>query len=285
MAIPRKIYALWLQGLDTAPEIAKICLQRWKILNPEWDIVVLDRGGALKAIGDFPVDLSKFYQPQAFSDILRLKLLQDGGVWVDATAYPTVPLKNWIDDAAGVSGFFAFTGHQASLDVSSWFLAAEAGNTLCRKWWAETCRYWRQPRKLITFKDNGGFQRNYEFDPMCVSPEGEKDTFPFFWVMYLFSYLRKTDSEFERLWEKTPKLSGLAAHTIQFTIDDEGFRLEDALMKGPVQKLTWKSENFSQRFLSHSAALINSRARPAIDESIVMRRLSRMVIQHPDDGG
>lgn len=254
MVVPRKIYALWLQGIDTAPEIVKACLQRWKNLNSEWELVVLDREQALKAIGDFPIDLSKFYQPQAFSDILRLKLLQDGGVWVDATAYPVVPLKDWIDDASGPSGFFAFMGHHASLDVSSWFLAAEAGNTLCRKWWVETCRYWQQPRKLITFKDSGGFRRNYEIDPMCVSPTAGKDMFPFFWVMYLFSYLRKTDADFDRLWKMTPKFSGLDAHAVQFSIEDEGFRLEDALMKGPVQKLTWKSDAFSERFLSLSGA-------------------------------
>lgn len=256
MTIPRKIYALWLQGVDTAPEIVKVCLQRWKNLNPEWELVVLDREGALKAIGDFPIDLSKFYQPQALSDILRLKLLQDGGVWVDATVYPTVPLKSWIDDAAGASGFFAFTGHHEALDISSWFLAAKADNSLFRKWWAEICRYWQQPRKLITFKDNGGFRRNYEIDPMCVCPHGEKDTFPFFWIMYLFSYLRKTDAEFDRLWQITPKFSGLDAHAVQFSIDDEDFRLEDTLMKGPMQKLTWKSESFADRFLSLSGRLL-----------------------------
>lgn len=255
MAVPRKIYALWLQGIDTAPEIIKVCLQRWKSLNPEWELVILDREGALKAIGDFPIDLSKFYQPQALADILQLKLLQDGGVWVDATAYPIVPLKEWIDTAAGASGFFAFTGHHESLDVSNWFLAAEAGSFLGHRWWTETCRYWQQPRKLITFKDNGGFQRNYEIDPMCVSPAGEKETYPFFWEMYLFSYLCKTDVGFNRLWQITPKFSGLDAHAVQFSIEDEGFRLEDALMKGPVQKLTWKSETFSERFLSLSRAL------------------------------
>lgn len=250
MVVPRNIYALWLQGIKAAPEIVKVCLNRWEILNPEWKIIVLDREEALNIIDDFPIDLSKLYQPQAFADIVRLKLLQDGGVWVDATAYPVVPLSSWIDDATNASGFFAFTGHHPSLEISNWFLAAERGNTLCRKWWEETYRYWQQPRKLITFKDNGGFQRNYEIDPVCVSPEADKNTFPFFWAMYLFSYLRKTSMQFDQLWELTPKFSGLDAHAIQFTIDEEGFRLEDALRKGPVQKLTWKSETFSERFLS-----------------------------------
>lgn len=83
MCVPRKIYLCWWQGLDTAPAIVRRCIDEWRRLHPEWEVIILDRSAALKVLDGFPIDLSSFYQIQAVSDILRVKLLLDGGIWAD----------------------------------------------------------------------------------------------------------------------------------------------------------------------------------------------------------
>ncbi|MBV5261808.1 hypothetical protein FLX56_25680 [Synechococcus moorigangaii CMS01] len=40
--IPKRIWMLWYQGLDKAPFLVQRCIQRWKDLNPDWEIIILD---------------------------------------------------------------------------------------------------------------------------------------------------------------------------------------------------------------------------------------------------
>lgn len=85
-----RIWFCWLQGIDNAPEIVRICLNSLYCHLPDYDIVVLSENN----IGDyveFPdVIIQKYNQgiiPKAhFTDLLRLELLNSyGGTWIDAT--------------------------------------------------------------------------------------------------------------------------------------------------------------------------------------------------------
>lgn len=249
MRIPKKIYLCWWQGLDTAPAIVRRCIDEWRNLNPEWKVVVLDRAAALKVLDGFPIDLSSFYQLQAVSDILRVKLLLDGGIWADATTFPAVPLDEWIAGAVQPSGFFAFDGHREPLDISSWFLAAVPSSPVVAQWWEQVLRFWQTRRRMMTFKESGGFERNYDLDPMIVAPGQSEGVFPFFWVMYLFTYLLRTDQAFKRHWDSTPRMSGASAHALQFALQN-GTAGTDVLDRSPVHKLTWKSDTIAERFFS-----------------------------------
>ena len=244
--LPRQIHACWLQGERNAPELVKASLAEWKRLNPNWKITIHDRTSALRELSGFPIDLRKFHQPQAFSDILRLQLMRDGGVWVDATCFPTRPLDDWLPQRMN-SGFFAFDGHPSPLDMSSWFLAAEPGHYIIEKWWVETRRYWDRPRQLKNFKNQpGGFRNNNLLDPI-EALRGDK--YPFYWVMYLFTQLLRTDPKFRALWDTTPTLSAEACLQAQEAAKISDLTgMKESLKTMPVQKLTWKSDNLSQMF-------------------------------------
>ena len=43
---PKKIFSLWLQGTDHAPEIVKANWHRWRALNPDHELVILEGADA-----------------------------------------------------------------------------------------------------------------------------------------------------------------------------------------------------------------------------------------------
>ena len=87
-----KIWVFWWTGLDTAPEIVKICVSKLKEASPSNNVIVLDRNN----IKDY-IDIPQYIYDKLdkgmitithFSDILRMCLLsKHGGMWVDATIY------------------------------------------------------------------------------------------------------------------------------------------------------------------------------------------------------
>src|SRR5690606_23029229 len=91
----RTIWTLWMQGVDTAPPLVRACIESWRVLNPTWRAVALDRA----TLGDWVdlddiIDISRrdiTVQKQAV--VARLALLKRyGGVWVDATVFCLRPL-------------------------------------------------------------------------------------------------------------------------------------------------------------------------------------------------
>ncbi|MCA8834560.1 MAG: capsular polysaccharide synthesis protein, partial [Proteobacteria bacterium] len=107
--IPNKIYCLWLQGRENAPELVRINFDRWERLNPDYELVVLDKTTAQPYLADFPIDPNKL-TVQTFSDILRVRLLaQTGGIWTDASVYPVKPLSKWLHTHMQRQTFFAYT--------------------------------------------------------------------------------------------------------------------------------------------------------------------------------
>ncbi|MDB5824990.1 MAG: hypothetical protein JWR21_3694 [Herminiimonas sp.] len=261
MPIPQRIFALWLQGEEKAPPLVKMCLLRWRRLNPNYELLVLDRTDAEEALRGFPLQCSQM-PPQALSDVLRIKLLKEqGGVWVDATAFPIRPLDTWLPGAAS-SGFFAFRGHLRPIDVDSWFLAAAPGHIVPLLWWQEIERYWQKPRRLMMV--SGDWNSNYHFDPLSFfrSDEGffgsdeallTPGSYPYYWLMYIFTYLLSVKPNFSQAWEKVEKRSGFECHVIQRFCnqnpDISDHELVRASLETCVQKLTFKTQH-AQRWVS-----------------------------------
>lgn len=217
MAIPKKIYINWFQGWNNAPEIVKQCLESWKHYNPGWEIIQLDS----KNMHEYASQISN-YKPiklQALSDILRIFLLEKGGVWVDATTWCHRPLDDWLDLN---QTFFAFSKPTPDKLVASWFLAAEPNSKIVKEWSANTKQYWSKP------------QTNR----------------PYFWFHFLFNKIYKEDLEFKREWDKIKKIECpvvkdwgphyFAPYHSHFlnVINEEYFNYLNS-KESPVYKLTW----------------------------------------------
>jgi hypothetical protein len=237
--IPKVICSLWLQGQDKAPDLVRLNFSRWATLNPHYRLRILDCKDVdllLKGSG-LPIDT---LTPQALSDVLRTRvLLDEGGIWTDASVLPIRPLDDWIPGMLTKSGFFAFERPAPDRLLSSWFLASTPANLILREWWKEIERYWSKPRKLL---------RGIPADPMaCVSPEGAaaSDSYPYFWFHYLFQYLVENRPEVAELWSGCVKSPADLPLRLQRLFKDNKRpgeqEIRQAAGAAPLQKLNWRA--------------------------------------------
>ena len=220
--IPRIVWIYWDKGEDAAPQLVRDCIASWRAENPGWRVCVLD-DAALRNAVDLP-ELPADIPVQAFSDLLRLRLLkQNGGVWADATAFCLRPLDNWLP-VVSQGGFFAFTWTSKdrwflwpglTREIGSWFLASEKEGVLISEWERAGFDYWTNRQK----------------------------TDMYFWVHMIFEYLAKTSGSFRKAARAMPKISCFNAHLIYDCVERGVHDAEvvAALRAGaaPVQKLRW----------------------------------------------
>jgi hypothetical protein len=220
----KNLYILWFQGFDQAPEIVQACVQSWIEQNPTWTVHLLDDTTwpsmvSLDGIQRSSLGISR----TNFSDLVRIALLdQRGGCWVDATTFCTQPLDEWLP-ACIEQGFFAFDRPAKDLMLSSWFLYAEPGNYIVKKWCQATMDYY------------------------LAKPKDKKQ--PYYNFHYLFADLYKTDTRFRRMWDAVPKRSADGPHQLQkslFKPMDDSIR--QRMQEQPLSKLTYKGDfrNYSE---------------------------------------
>jgi hypothetical protein len=224
-----------LQGVDEAPAIVQLNFARWQRLNPSYRMEILDQTAVNRLLAALPPQAKKL-EPQALSDIVRTYLLErTGGIWVDASVYPAIPLDDWLPAHITHSGFFAFEKPGFDRPLSSWFLAATAENRMIRAWWKEVMHYWSVGRALT---------EGIPEDPVAAVSEWQ-ESYPYFWFHYLFAMLIERDGQFAADWSNCVKVSAGAPHQLQgrFAQDLEIAPRELAALidAAPVHKLNWRS--------------------------------------------
>jgi hypothetical protein len=152
-----KIWFCWMQGMDKAPELVKVCyqsLQRW--LKGK-EIIVIDADNYLSFI-DMPSDIqdkySKGYIPNShYTDLIRLQLLvKYGGTWIDSTVLCT---KDCYPRDVLDSDLFLFQ-HLVKEDkgfhgISSWFISAYSNNKVLIILRDMLFQYWRDYDCLLEY--------------------------------------------------------------------------------------------------------------------------------------
>ena len=88
-AVPKIVWFSWLQGLDKAPEVVRVCLASQKRHLPDYELRTLDLDNYRQwvELPDYVVEkYRKGLVPQAsFSVLLCLAVLKSyGGIWLDA---------------------------------------------------------------------------------------------------------------------------------------------------------------------------------------------------------
>lgn len=267
--LPRQIYTLWAQGEAAAPPIVRMNFDRWRRLNPDFEFRVLTQTdldelqSRLPAIENITI--------QSKSDVLRLHLLSGvGGVWVDASVFPVVPLRTWIDDAIHNDNFFAFARPEEVSPLSSWFLAATPESQLIKKWNDLTSLYWSVAREPVSDKRKLEFLDNPLEQMQPFTPDA-KMPYPYFWLHHLFCCLLQTDEEAAALWRDRESRSFKPAHEVQriyLEVDRKNAKLhrrllpvlrrkmpsksmvEQAAFEAEVQKLDWRYPSYQLDWLS-----------------------------------
>ena len=117
----KNLWMFWEQGIEHLESQAYIadsknkadieCVRAWKILNPTWDIRVLNKTEAMQLSPRYAVlarDTTGRHTSVKRSNILRLELLSlYGGVWADTSICPFQPLDTFVPDLLQSNGFFA----------------------------------------------------------------------------------------------------------------------------------------------------------------------------------
>ena len=142
-AVPKIVWFSWLQGLDKAPEVVRVCLASQKRHLPDYEFRTLDLDNYRQwvELPDYVVEkYRKGLIPQAsFSDLLRLAVLKRyGGIWMDASVFCSgfgnEKLKaRW--DRIMRSEFMVFRyfrrGEKMPVGLSNWFIVAVLTRLSC----------------------------------------------------------------------------------------------------------------------------------------------------------
>jgi hypothetical protein len=268
--IPRKLWILWLQGLPEAPYVVKKCVESWVTKNPTWEIIILDDKNLDSYVQiDLAVDKQKKLLRCHYSDLIRLKLLSThGGIWIDATAYCSTPLDEWIDNYC-VSGFFAFRGDKPMtfLIMDNWFLASTPNCPIVECLYKKLIAYWQfnnfreflHPRVIATRNCLGRhFNKSSKTTRYWLHPVTTKiiRVPPYFIFHYMFESVVRNDLACKKIWENTPCLSNakpLAIYWIGMLSPVNKYikRIIDE-REAPVHKLSWK---YDEEMYSDSSIL------------------------------
>ncbi len=133
------IWWCWLQGIETAPTIVRVCYNSLKQHMTDYEIKVIDNKNWKEyvVLPDYVIEKwEKGRIPAAnFSDLLRLELLiKYGGTWIDSTVLctgfdtqMTQKTQNFLDSELFV---FQYTpqGTTKDISISNWFISAHSNN-------------------------------------------------------------------------------------------------------------------------------------------------------------
>jgi hypothetical protein len=154
---PETIWQFWDNPPGQAtPEIVKASIESVNRFKGGFEHKILNNS-TMGDYSDLPgYVLDKFNKKRMdyahFSDLLRLNLLKNhGGVWMDATAYMTDFVPEYIVNEA----FFVFltgglTNYPYSF-VQSCFIRAKKGAFLCEAWHQMCVEYWKKETKKIDY--------------------------------------------------------------------------------------------------------------------------------------
>ena len=189
-----RIFTLWLQGEEQAPDIVKSCFAsiRKHCTQP---LVILDGETVFDWI-TLPEAIVEKYKagkikPAHFADICRVELLYTyGGYWLDSTCYVSGPIPAWITE----HDFFVFMAgekvHGNYSYIQNCFIRARKGSYLLEAWRAMILDYWlHEDRRVDYFQHQVMFRTLVTYNATASKLFGEMaqlDQYPTH--LYLYEY-------------------------------------------------------------------------------------------------
>lgn len=227
-----KVWFLWLQGIEQAPEVVKYCYDsvRKNLSNRE---LILLTDNNYKDFVRFPdyiqekID-SGIITKTHMSDLLRLELLTlYGGTWIDATVYLS---SSTIPDYMLDSELFIFQKLKPGLDgqpksVSSWFISSSTCHPILVLTKELLYEYWKKNNYMIDYF------LMHDFMELAI------ETYP---------------SE----WRKVVPFSSSTPHILLLRLFDKFDKViwDSLMIQTPIHKLTYKFnsiQNLEDCFFNH----------------------------------
>lgn len=196
-----KMFSLWLQGKDNAPDIVKKCLESQQEAFGD-KFVLLDEKTMFDymELPEYIMNKWKLKQiiPANFSDIVRIQLLTtQGGYWFDSTDLIIAPIPEIIKQAP----FFMYVTSPTvytHMFVQSCFIRAKKGDPLIRMWRDLVFEYWKN----------------------------EERSADYFLVHMLFKFLVSNNDQAKYLFEKMPQIYQDGIHELWYDYGNLPFKKE-----------------------------------------------------------
>jgi len=141
-----KVFTLWFQGEENAPELVKACFRSMR-RHFRQEVVVLDERTLFDYIS-LPESIVERYRTGKikaahFADICRVELLyRHGGYWLDSTCFATAPIPDWVE----AEDFFLYLTEKQYGSVYSFcqncFIRARKGSYLLGAWRSMILDFW-----------------------------------------------------------------------------------------------------------------------------------------------
>lgn len=161
--VPKIVWFSWLQGIDQAPDLVKVCLASQRKHLPDYEFRVLDLSNYQEWV-ELPEYVIRKYKkgliPAAsYSDLLRLAvLLKYGGVWMDASVFCSgfgneKLQERWDRIMRSELTVFRYfrRGVRTPVGLSNWFIAAVPNQIIVSSIFDIILAYWKDYDCLVDY--------------------------------------------------------------------------------------------------------------------------------------
>lgn len=199
---PERVFSIWLQGEENAPEIVKSCFRSMR-RELRQEVVVLDEKTLFDwiEVPQYIIDKWKKGKMSSahFCDVCRVELVyRYGGVWLDATNFVTAP----IPDSIMEQDFFLFMAGSKIRGsysfIQNCFFRARKNNEILGVWREAILNYWKYENSVINY----------------------------FTHHLLFKLAVENNPTAKPLFEKMPRIDQDATHTVWYARKSEPYDRE-----------------------------------------------------------
>lgn len=236
-----KVWIMWLQGIENAPEVVKCCYQSIeKHLSNSKEIVVITEENYSDYI-TFPDYIVEKYKKGIitkthFSDLVRLELLANyGGTWIDGTVLCTNNPYECNMDYMLEDDLFVFQTLKPGKDghanvMSSWFMTACSNNEIILLTRALLYEYWQKKNYLMDY-----FLLHHMFQfALEQYPEVWNKVVPFSNSIPHILLLRFFEKYDEEMWNKVQHMT--CFHKLSYKFEPSQLEIEGTYYRAIVQK-------------------------------------------------
>ncbi|WP_033152389.1 capsular polysaccharide synthesis protein [Streptococcus equinus] len=224
-----KVWVMWLQGMENAPDIVKVCYKSLISNLSDREIILLTEDNYRDYV-NFPdyiqnkIDKGMIGNAH-MSDLLRLELLEKyGGTWIDATVF--ISDKN-IPNYILNSEFFMYQKLKPALDgnplsVSNWFITSTTCNPILMMTKELLYEYWKKHDNVIHY-----------------------------FIFHMFFQL--VIENFEDEWKKVVPVSSSTPHILLLRLHDSYSEemMKNILQQTSIHKLSYKYSSKEQGYTTY----------------------------------
>ena len=227
----RIVWICWLQGIENAPLLVRLCYESVKKQFDDWNIVVITSEN-LNEYTQFPNYIIEKWKKGIisnthFSDLLRIELLTShGGLWIDATVLCTETLPDYIENTPLFMYQSLKPGYTGHINrISSWMMWAESNNLILLETRNLLYKYWEKQNSLYDY-----FLLHH-FVTMVLNhyPENLSNIIPISNEMPHVLLLRLFEKYDAQMWAAVKR--GSPFHKLTYKFTEEQANLEDTYYK------------------------------------------------------